>query len=65
MYCLYRSNMHVLVVQTGVIAAVTYGDSGNEVQQELPLGILGNIWAVVGPLGLFRGTQGFHGATGT
>jgi hypothetical protein len=34
MHCLYRSNMHVLVLQTGVSAAVIYWDSDNEVQQE-------------------------------
>ena len=41
MHCLYRSNMHVLVLQTGVGAAVIYRDDVNEVQQELPLGISG------------------------
>lgn len=41
MHCLYRSNMHVLVSQAGGSAAVIYGDSDNEVQQELPLGMSG------------------------
>lgn len=43
MHCLYRSNMHVLVLQTGVGAAVIYRDDVNEVQQELPLGISGTL----------------------
>lgn len=48
MHCLYRSNMHVLVLQTGVSAAVIYHDARNEVQQKLPLGSLGTsglLWA--------------------
>lgn len=49
MHCLYRSNMHVLVLQTGIIAAV-YGDSDNEVWQKLLLGILvtSGLWWVLG-----------------
>lgn len=41
--------MHVLVLQTGVIAAV-YGDSDNEVRQKLPLGMLvtSGLWWVLG-----------------
>lgn len=62
MHCLYRSNMHVLVLQAGGSAAVIYGDSDNEVQQELPLG---DVWAVVGAWRPLPGTQGFCGATGT
>lgn len=31
MHCLYRSNMHVLVLQTGVSAAVIYRDGDNDV----------------------------------
>ena len=46
MHCLYRSNMHVFILQTGVSAAVIYRDGDNEVQQELPLGISGNICAM-------------------
>lgn len=41
--------MHVFVLQTGVSAAVIYRNGDNEVQQELPLGISGNIWVTVGP----------------
>lgn len=65
MHCLYRSNMHVLVLQTGVSAAVIYRDSDNEVRQAFPLGISGNIWAVVGPRKSLHGTRGFRGATRT
>lgn len=65
MHCLYRSNMHVLVLQTGVSAAVIYRDGDNEVQQELPLGISGNIWAIVGPGRPPHGTRGVYGAKGT
>lgn len=56
--------MHVLVLQTGVIAAVIYGDSHNEVRQELPLGILGNIWAVVGPQRPLRALKASMGPQG-
>lgn len=56
--------MHVLVLQTGASAAVIYWDSDNEVQQAFPLGISGNIWAVVGARKPLHGTRGFHGATG-
>lgn len=38
--------MHVLVLQTGVRAALIYGDSDHEGQRESPLGISGHIWAV-------------------
>lgn len=34
MHCLYRSNMPVLVFQTGVGAGVIYRDNVNEGQQE-------------------------------
>lgn len=74
MHCLYRSNMHVLVSQAGGSAAVIYGDSDNEVQQELPLGMSGvtsGLWwghggrspapkASVGPQGLEEVSLSLH-----
>lgn len=49
MHCLYRSNMHVLVLQTGVSAAVIYQDSDNEVQQGIPAGDLRKYLCCGGP----------------
>ena len=43
MHCLYRSNMLVLVLQTGVGAAVIYRDNVNEVQLEPPWGSQGHL----------------------
>lgn len=64
MHCLYRSNMHVLVLQTGVIAAVIYGDSANEVQQGLPWGFWGTSglwWAHGGCFVALKASMGPQG----
>lgn len=57
--------MHVLVLHTGVRAAVICWDGDNEVQQAFLLGILGSIWAAVSPRKPLHGTRGFRGATRT